>query len=144
MTNVKVLATAQLKLRPFKTCRSRIFRSLLIEDILVATTSDSQRRLTIAHSIGADGITTLICKGRINVESAGLFRNEVKALSSSHKTVLADLSGVESIDSSGLGSILGTHVSAKNEGCELILVNVNPGVRDLLNITKLTSVLAVR
>ncbi len=49
-----------------------------LKDILVDIPS-TQRRLTIEHSIGADGITTLICKGRINVESAGLLRNEVKA-----------------------------------------------------------------
>jgi anti-sigma B factor antagonist len=110
----------------------------------VDTTRSTQRSLTIEHSVATDGTPTLICKGRINVESAGLFRNEVKALSSSHKTVLADLSGVASVDSSGLGSILGTYVSAKNEGCDLILVNVNPGVRDLLNITKLTTVLGVQ
>lgn len=108
------------------------------------TTRSTQRSLTIEHNVSADGTPTLICKGRINVESAGLFRNEVKALSSSHKTVLADLSGVAAVDSSGLGSILGTYVSAKNEGCNLILVNVNPGVRDLLNITKLTTVLGVQ
>ena len=110
----------------------------------MTTTPGAQRWLTIEHNVAADGRPTLVCKGRINLESASLFRNEVKSLSPSHKTVLADLSGVDSVDSSGLGSILGTYVSAKNDGCNLILVNVHPRVKDLLNITKLTSVLGVQ
>jgi len=110
----------------------------------VATTPSSQRWLTIEHNVAADGTPTLVCKGRITIESAGLFRNEVKSLSPSHKTVLADLSGVDAVDSTGLGSILGTYVSAKNDGCNLILINIHPRVKDLLNITKLASVLAVQ
>lgn len=110
----------------------------------MATTPDAQRWLTIQQQVADDGTPTLVCKGRINLESANLFRSEVKSLSSTHKTVLADLSAVEAVDSTGLGSILGTYVSAKNEGCTLILVNINPRVKDLLNITKLTSVLTVQ
>jgi anti-sigma B factor antagonist len=110
----------------------------------VATTPSSQRFLTIERNDSADGTPTLICKGRINLESANAFRAEVKSLSSTHSKVFADLSGVEAVDSSGLGSVLGTYVSAKNDGCELVLINVHPRVKDLLNITKLTSVLAVQ
>jgi len=110
----------------------------------VATTPSSQRSLSIEHTTTSDGLPTLVCKGRINLESANAFRAEVKSLSSTHPTVLADLSGVEAVDSSGLGSILGTYVSAKNDGCNLVLVNVHPRVRDLLNITKLTAVLEVQ
>ncbi len=108
------------------------------------TTPSTQRLLTIERNVSADGTPTLLCKGRINLESASLFRNEVKSLSPSHKTVIADLSGVDAVDSSGLGSILGTYVSARNDGCNLTLVNVHPRVKDLLNITKLTAVLGVQ
>jgi anti-anti-sigma factor len=110
----------------------------------VATTSDAQRWLTIERQVAEDGTPTLLCKGRINLESANMLRAEVKGLSPSHQTILADLSGVDSVDSSGLGSILGTYVSAKGDGCDLVLVNVHPRVKDLLNITRLTSVLGVK
>jgi len=99
-----------------------------------------QRSLTIDHRLSDDGTPTLVCRGRINLENASLFRSEVKGLTSKHKVVLADLSGVDAVDSSGLGSILGTYVSAKSDGCELKLINVNPRVKDLLNITRLDSV----
>ena len=110
----------------------------------MATSPSAPLLLSIEHHVSEDGTPTLACKGRINLESANAFRAQVKSLSASHPTLLADLSGVEAVDSAGLGSILGTYVSAKNDGCELVLVNVHPRVRDLLSITKLTTVLAVR
>ena len=110
----------------------------------MATTPSPQRFLTIEHNVSADGTPTLMCRGRINLESANAFRKEVKSLSPTHPNVLADLSGVDAIDSSGLGSVLGTYVSAKNDGCDLVLINIHPRVKDLLDITKLTSVLGVK
>jgi anti-sigma B factor antagonist len=110
----------------------------------VATVPNAQRWLTIDQQVSPDGTPTLVCKGRINLESANLFRQEVKSMSPNHKVVLADLSEVDAVDSSGLGSILGTYVSAKHDGCELKLVNVNARVKDLLNITHLSSVLGVQ
>ncbi len=114
------------------------------EDTPLATTPGPQRWLTIEHNVAEDGTPTLVCKGRINLESANVFRSEVKSLSPTHQKLFADMSGVDSVDSSGLGSILGTYVSAKGDGCDLVLVNVHPRVRDLLNITHLTSVLGVK
>lgn len=100
-----------------------------------------QNTLAIEPIVSADGTTTLICRGRITVETSGLFKAEVKRLSSQQKQVLADLSGVNFVDSSGLGTVLATYTSAKAAGCELKLVNVHPQVRDLLNITRLAGVL---
>jgi anti-anti-sigma factor len=52
----------------------------------------------------------------------------------------ADLGGIHFVDSEGLGSILGTYVLALSHGCDLMLVNVNSGVKDLLDITRLEAV----
>ena len=68
----------------------------------MATVPNAQRWLTIDHQVSPDGTPTLICKGRINLESANLFRHEVKGLSPNNKVVLADLSEVDAVDSSGL------------------------------------------
>jgi len=110
----------------------------------MSTTPGAQRTLSIEHHVDENGTPRLICRGRVNLESAATFRNEVKSLSPGNKKLLVDMSGVDAVDSSGLGSILGTYVSAKNDGCEMILVNVHPRVKDLLNITRLTSVLGVQ
>ena len=100
--------------------------------------------LTIEQRISDEGEPILVCRGRINLESSAFFRVEVKKLSPHHKVILADLSAVDAIDSSGLGSILGTYISAQSDGCELKLVNVHPRVRDLLNITHLNKVFELR
>jgi anti-anti-sigma factor len=98
--------------------------------------------LTIEQSVSPKGTLTLVCRGRITLETAAQFRAEVKNLASQHKLLLADLSAVHSVDSAGLGSIFGTYISAKKEGCDLMLVNVQPRIKDLLNVTNLTSFLA--
>jgi len=118
--------------------------NLSVEDNALATTPGSQPQLTIERHVAEDGTPILKCKGRINLETANMFRSEVKRLSPSHTKVLADLSRVDAVDSSGLGSILGTYVSAKGDGCDLVLVNVQSRVKDLLTITHLASVLGVQ
>lgn len=55
-------------------------------------------------------------------------------------TSLADLSDVDFVDSSGLGAVLSAYLSARSAGCDLKLIKVHPRVKDLLNITRLASV----
>ncbi len=99
-----------------------------------------QRKLSIDRSAWSDGTPTLICRGRLTHETSTLLKSEVKSLSSQHKHVMADMSEVTFVDSSGLGGLLGIYVSAKSDGCYLELVNVHPHLRDLLNMTHLTAV----
>jgi anti-anti-sigma factor len=98
-------------------------------------------KLIIEHTVSEGGMRTLVCRGRITLETASHFRSEVKNLASQHKLLLADLSAVHSVDSAGLGVICATYISARSLGCELTLVNVHPRINDLLNITNLTSYL---
>ena len=99
-----------------------------------------KRDLSIEVTASDDGTPILVCRGRINLENSALFRSEVKKLSPHHKIVHADLSEVDMVDSAGLGSILGTYISAQSDGCELKLVKVHPHVRDLLNFTHLNTI----
>jgi anti-sigma B factor antagonist len=97
--------------------------------------------LTIEHHVSGDGSPTLVCRGRMTSRTSDLFKSEIKKVAPGHKHVLADMSGVNYIDSSGLGVVVGAYMSAKSAGCELKLTNVHPHVRDLLNLTHLTKVL---
>ena len=97
-------------------------------------------KLIVEHTVSDGGTPTLVCRGRIAVETASLFRSEIKILAPKHKFLMADLDGIDSVDSEGLGSILGTYIFAQSYGCELMLVNVNSRVRDLLNISHLEAV----
>ena len=94
----------------------------------------------IDHSVSSGGTLTLLCCGRITLETANQFRSEVKDLASQHKLLLVDLSAVHFVDSAGLGSIFATYISAKKQGCDLMLVNVHPHVKDLLNTCHLESI----
>jgi len=99
-----------------------------------------QRTLTIDTVRAADGEVTLVCRGRITIETAGAFKSQVKSLAPGQQHLLADLGDVDYVDSSGLGDVLAAYLSARSVGCELKLIKVHPRVRDLLNITRLMSV----
>jgi len=105
------------------------------------TSPTPQRTLTIDISASPDGTPILVCRGRITLEGSGQFKAQVKSLSPQNKFLLADMSGVDFVDSSGLGGILGTYLSAKSDGCDLKLIHVNPRIKDLLDLTSLSKVL---
>ena len=102
------------------------------------------RNLTIDRFSSTDGFATLVCHGRLTVETGSLFKSEVKSLSPHFLYVMADLSDVDFVDASGLGGVLAAYVSARSAGCELKLINVHPRVKDLLNMSRLASVLQDR
>ncbi len=98
------------------------------------------KSLNIEVRFGDDGVPILVCRGRITTETSGLFKSEVKNFIPKHKLIVADLSAVEHVDSSGLGTLLATYVSAKSAGSDLKLVNLSQRVSDLLRLTKLATV----
>jgi anti-anti-sigma factor len=99
-----------------------------------------QCKLIIEHAACDGGTPTIVCRGRITMETARQFRSEITTLAPKHKFLKADLGGVDFVDSEGLGSILGTHILALSHGCDLLLVNVNSRVKDLLDMTHLEAV----
>ena len=107
-------------------------------------TPSTKCKLIIEHTASDGRTPTLVCRGRITMETASQFRSEIKALAPKHRFLKADLGGVNFVDSEGLGSILGTYIFALSHGCKLILVNVNSRVKDLLSITHLEAVLGNR
>jgi len=90
----------------------------------------------------------LHCTGRITAENSEAFQKKIRDLipesrgqigAVTHRIVL-DLSNVPHVDSSGLGVLLGAWTAAKSKGCELEMVNLNPRVEKLVEITKLDTV----
>ncbi|MBZ5568864.1 MAG: STAS domain-containing protein [Acidobacteriia bacterium] len=86
-------------------------------------------------------VSILKCSGCLNSETSETLRSQVKKLLPEHKNIHLDLADLHFIDSSGLGALLSTYVSAKTAGCELRLVNPSPSVTSLLKLTHLASVL---
>lgn len=78
--------------------------------------------------------------GRITAENAATFQDTVRQLIPNCKRIVLDLTGIDSIDSSGLGALVSVYLAAARVNCELELSNPKPRVRDLLKLSKLTSI----
>jgi anti-sigma B factor antagonist len=60
-----------------------------------------------------------------------------------HKKVLVDLAAVSYVDSAGLGELVQTNSTAKNHGGAIKLFGPSARLRELLVVTRLTTVLGV-
>ena len=100
-----------------------------------------QLKLTVRTK---DDIVIVDCAGRIvfGEESADL-RDTVKMVITQSKRIILNLSGVTSIDSGGLGTLVALYTSARNTGGSIKLANLTPRVGDLLQVTKLVTIFDV-
>lgn len=91
-----------------------------------------------------DGVTIVRCTGRITYrnEAAELSRKVVELLQQKPCIVL-DLSGIEKIDSAGLGEFVLLHMRAKASNCLFRIAAPRPEIWDLLHLTNLTSLIEV-
>jgi anti-anti-sigma factor len=88
-------------------------------------------------------ITTIVCHGRVVSETSGQIKEAVKPLIPLGGRIVLDLTDVNYLDSSGLGTLVGLKVSALKEGyCKLELVNLSARVRELLRLSNLTNLFA--
>jgi anti-sigma B factor antagonist len=89
-------------------------------------------------------VTIVECGGRLVLgdESANL-RHLVRDTLTGCKNVVLDLGRVTYIDSSGLGVLAGLFASGKKAGGGVKLANLNPQMKDLLQITKLLTVFEI-
>jgi anti-anti-sigma factor len=88
-------------------------------------------------------ITTILCHGRVVSETAGQVKEVVKPLIPLGGRIVLDLTDVNYVDSSGLGTLVGLKVSALKEGyCKLELVNLSSRVKELLRLSNLTNLFA--
>jgi len=78
--------------------------------------------------------------GRISAGSSEYLQATVRELIHETKHLVLDLSGVDYVDSSGLGALVSIYMAASRAECLLELANPKQRVRDLFKITKLSSV----
>ena len=83
---------------------------------------------------------TVRCSGRITSNTSGLLQTTVRNLLPETKSLVLDLTDVNHMDSSGLGTVVGLYVSAKRQRCTLKLINLSQRLQDLFRITKLAAV----
>ncbi|HEX4961059.1 MAG TPA: STAS domain-containing protein [Thermoanaerobaculia bacterium] len=90
-------------------------------------------------------VTILDLKGKITIGSGDVqLRNSVQEVINGGATkVLINMSGVSTIDSSGIGELVSAYTTASNRGAKLKLINLPPKVADILTITQLITVFDV-
>ena len=99
--------------------------------------------LEIKESV-SEGIDVLTLKGRLAVGEANSVREKVTQIASTGRVnIVMDLSGVDYIDSTGLGSLVICFTSLKKQGGALKLVNLNKRNIELLLLTKLHTIFEV-
>ena len=78
-------------------------------------------------------------------EASAAIRDEVRdQLGSKFSKILLNLADVTYIDSAGLGELTAAYTSVRNRGGELKLLNLTKRVHDLMQITKLYTVVRRR
>jgi anti-sigma B factor antagonist len=89
-----------------------------------------------------EGITIIAPQGKITIGAGDIALREAvgEALEAAKGNILADLSGVTTIDSSGIGELVSAYTTVTNRGRKLALMNLPGKVADLLQITQLYTV----
>ena len=92
-----------------------------------------------------DGVVILDLTGRITIGDGSLIlRKHIQSLLDENQNqLLLNLAEVDYIDSSGLGEVVRSYTTVQTAGGNLKLLNLTRKVRDLMQITKLLTVLDV-
>lgn len=92
-----------------------------------------------------EGATLLDLRGRIILgEETERLRNKVKQLTDAgHSRIIIDLGEVDYVDSSGLATLVSSCVAVRKTGGELKLLRLTKRIRDLLQITRLSTVFEI-
>ena len=87
-------------------------------------------------------VAVLDISGRITLGEGNIvLRDIIRELADKgNKKIVLNLGEVQYIDSSGIGELVKTHTTIRNQGGQLRLVNLNKRVDDLLQMTKLSAV----
>jgi len=99
-------------------------------------------QLTLATTTEGE-VAIVRCTGRLVAGNTGILQDEVRGLLPGPKRIVLDLADLSYMDSSGLGTIIGLHTSAKSQGARLELNNLNARVRELFKITNVLSLFEV-
>ncbi len=90
--------------------------------------------------------TVIDLSGRITVGEGNIALREIirELADKGTKKIVLNLGEVVYVDSSGIGELVKTHTTIRNNGGELKLANLNQRVNDLLQITRLSAVFDIQ
>jgi anti-sigma B factor antagonist len=88
-------------------------------------------------------VTTVKCHGKVTSETGRELREAVKPLLALGGRIIINLSDVNYLDSSGLGTLVGLKLTAVKQGyCILEFADVTPRILELLRVSNLTQILS--
>jgi anti-sigma B factor antagonist len=86
----------------------------------------------------------VVLTGRLDVLGAGAARDALHvAVAAGADELVVDLSGVELLDATGLGVLVGTHRRARLAGRRLVLRDATPRVSRLFTLTRIDRIIAI-
>lgn len=96
-------------------------------------------------SRSVDEVEIIKLEGKITIGAGDsqLRESITNALNQGHSKILLDMSGVTTIDSSGIGELVGSYTTVTNRGGKLKLLHLPAKVNDLLHVTQLITVFEV-
>src|ERR671937_2398108 len=92
-----------------------------------------------------DGVEIIKLDGKITIGAGDQQLREVitNAVDAGRTNILLDLSGVTTIDSSGIGELVGSYTTVTNRGGKLKLLHLPAKLNELLHVTQLITVFEV-
>ncbi|HVR42729.1 MAG TPA: STAS domain-containing protein [Thermoanaerobaculia bacterium] len=96
-------------------------------------------------SRNVNGVEIIKLEGKITIGSGDSQLREgiTNAVKEGKNKILLDMRGVTTIDSSGIGELVGAYTTVTNRGGKLKLIGLPPKVSDLLQVTQLITVFEV-
>lgn len=97
------------------------------------------------HVTDHDGVAVVALQGdAMGGPDGTALLERIRSLRADGQTrFVVDLDGVERMNSSGLGMLIGALTTVRNAGGQLVLANVHERVRQLLTVTQLMSVFSI-
>ena len=98
-----------------------------------------------ATSRTANNVEIIKLEGKITIGAGDSQLREVigNALTGGKTNLLLDMSGVTTIDSSGIGELVGSYTTVTNRGGKLKLLHLPAKLNELLHVTQLITVFEV-
>lgn len=98
-----------------------------------------------ATSRSAGNVEIIKLDGKITIGAGDTQLREVimNAINAGRTNILLDMSGVTTIDSSGIGELVGAFTTVANRGGKLKLLHLPAKLNELLHITQLITVFEV-
>jgi anti-sigma B factor antagonist len=98
-----------------------------------------------ATSRNASGVEIISLQGKITIGAGDTQLRDVitNAVSAGSTNILLDMSGVTTIDSSGIGELVGAFTTVTNRGGKLKLLHLPAKLNELLHVTQLITVFEV-